>query len=187
MVRASTLALHLNLVETIVGMEFVAVANANSALWSAIPRFTNAAGLGAGLARACAQNPIVAFVVSVYGSLLIVSGVCAAMKIRDRTTRVGERQFALSHVATAVNCVAHRARVPAVFPLGVVFHVALAALFHLGDGYRVPVKFPSLLGRATKTEASARKAAKKPSKKSSSTKAKRAAPVKRASSRKSRQ
>ena len=77
MVRASTLALHLNLVETIVGAELVALANPRSAL-SLIPRLTNGGGLGDGLARACAQNAVVAFVVSLYGSLLVVSGACAA-------------------------------------------------------------------------------------------------------------
>ena len=50
MVRASTLALHLNLVETIVGAELVALANPRSAL-SAIPRLTNGGGLSDGLAR----------------------------------------------------------------------------------------------------------------------------------------
>ena len=66
------------------------------------------------------------------------------------------------------------------------FHAVVAALFHLGDGYKLPLKFPSVLGRAKTTSAAARKAAKKPSKKSSSNKAKRA-PAKRASSsRKSR-
>ena len=185
MVRASTLALHLNLVETIVGAELVALANPRSAL-SAIPRLTNGGGLGDGLARACAQNAVVAFVVSLYGSLLVVSGACAAMKIRDRTLRVGERQFAGTHAVIAANCVAFRARVPAVFPLGALFHAVVAALFPLGDGYKLPLKFPSVLGRAKTTSAAARKAAKKPSKKSSSNKAKRA-PAKRASSsRKSR-
>jgi hypothetical protein len=108
------------------------------------------------------------------------------MKIRDRTLRVGERQFAGTHAVIAANCVAFRARVPAVFPLGALFHAVVAALFHLGDGYKLPLKFPSVLGRAKTTSAAARKAAKKPSKKSSSNKAKRA-PAKRASSsRKSR-
>ena len=182
MVRASTLALHLNLVEAIAGAEFVALANPRSAL-AAIPRLTTGRALGDGLARACAQSAIVAFVVSLYGSLLVVSGACAAMKIRDRTTRVGERQFAATHAAIAANCVAFRARVPAVFPLGAMFHVVVAALFHLGDGVVLPLKFPSVLGRAKKTSAAARRAAKKPSKKSSS---KKSAPAKRASSRKSR-
>ena len=96
---------------------------------------------------------------------------------------MGERQFAATHAAIAANCVAFRARVPAVFPLGAMFHVVVAALFHLGDGVVLPLKFPSLLGRAKKTSAAARRAAKKPSKKSSS---KKSAPAKRASSRKSR-
>merc|ERR1712159_810689 len=68
-----------------------------------------------------------------------------------------------------MNCLAFRGRVQNAFPLLFVAHAVVAILFHLGDDFVVPLKFPKALGGGKKTKRAA--GAKKPAKKSSSKKA----------------
>ena len=177
MVRASTLGLHLTLTSFIAGLEFRAAAHPKSAVFAFAPTvFTRDVGL-----KAAAASATGAFAVSLVGSFLCVVGIAAALKIRDRTLRVGEKMFLMMHLALAVNEFVFRDRVKGVFPGVFVLHGASAALFHLGDDVKVPIKIPSILGRVKIPS----KASSKPAKKTSSKKAPKKAPS-RSSSRKSK-
>lgn len=176
MVRASTLALHLNLNGILGGLELLSIAHPGSALLRFVPPIMTSQMASL---KPVANTAVGAMTLSVLGSQLLVAGLMSAMKIRDRTVRVGEKWFMTSNVAMALNCFAFRARVAGVFPLFFVMHAVIAALFHLGDGFVVPIKMPSLLGRTKPS------GGKKPTKKTSSKKTAKKAPA-RASSRSSR-
>ena len=177
MVRASTLALNVNLVQILVGLEFLSVAHPKSAAFAFVPSVFLAAS-GAALKKA-ATTAAGAFALSVVGTLFIACGIASAMKLRDRKTRVGEKWFALANAGVAANQFVFRDAVPGVFPVPFLTHVALAALFHLGDDVKIPIRIPgaaNLLAFGAK-----RPNAKRPAKRSASSGKKTAA--KRASGR----
>ena len=176
MVRASTLALNVNLVQILVGLEFLSVAHPKSAAFAFVPSVFLAAS-GAALKKA-ATTAAGAFALSVVGTLFIACGIASAMKLRDRTTRVGEKWFALANAGVAANQFVFRDAVPGVFPVPFLTHVALAALFHLGDDVKIPIRIP---GAANLRAFGAKRPAKRPAKRSASSGKKTAA--KRASSR----
>ena len=177
MVRASTLALHLNTLECVVGLEFLSMAHPRAALFAFVPTMLTGPLRGT-VTQTVRSSAGGAFMVSLFGSLLVVCGLASVLKLRDRTTRVGEKWFALTQGALALNCFAFKDRIPGVFPLFTIAHAAIAILFHLGDDVVVPLKFPSVSsGGGAKTK---RAGAGKPAKKSSSKKT-----PSRASSRKS--
>ena len=167
MVRASTLALHLNALQCALGLEILAMAHPRSAVFAFVPMILS--GPLRGTVMQTVRSSAGAFIVSLFGSLLAVSGLASVLKLRDRTTRVGEKWFAMAHGALAMNCFAFRGRVQNAFPLLFVAHAVVAILFHLGDDFVVPLKFPKALGGGKKTKRAA--GAKKPAKKSSSKKA----------------
>ena len=176
MVRASTLALNVNLVQILVGLEFLSVAHPKSAAFAFVPSVFLAAS-GAALKKA-ATTAAGAFALSVVGTLFIACGIASAMKLRDRTTRVGEKWFALANAGVAANQFVFRDAVPGVFPVPFLTHAALAALFHLGDDVKIPIRIP---GAANLLAFGAKRPAKRPAKRSASSGKKTAA--KRASSR----
>jgi len=177
MVRASTLGLHATLTTIIAGLEFLEAAHPKSAVFAFAPTvFTGEFGLSTAAASAAG-----AFAVSLVGSFLCVIGIAAALKIRDRTLRIGEKIFFLAHLAIAANAFAFRDRVKGVFPGVFALHAASAALFHLGDTVKIPITVPSILGKAKMSS----RTSSKPAKKTSSKKAPKKTPS-RASSRKSK-
>ena len=144
MVRASTLALHLNALQCALGLEILAMAHPRSAVFAFVPMILS--GPLRGTVMQTVRSSAGAFIVSLFGSLLAVSGLASVLKLRDRTTRVGEKWFAMAHGALAMNCLAFRGRVQNAFPLLFVAHAVVAILFHLGDDFVVPLKFPKALG-----------------------------------------
>ena len=169
MVRASTLALNVNLVQVLVGLEFLGVAHPKSAVFAFVPTVFLAAS-GAALKKA-ASTAAGAFALSVVGTLFIACGLASAMKLRDRTTRVGEKWFVLANAGVAANQFIFRNAVPGLFPVLFITHAALAVLFHLGDDVKIPIRIPgaaNLLSigakpgkRSTRSASSGKKAAAK--------------------------
>ena len=78
------------------------------------------------------KTPSGAFMIAMFGAMLVAFGAGAAMKMYAPSTRVGEMMFTAFHALTFANCYAFRATVAGVWPIGA-YHAVAAALFRLGD------------------------------------------------------